>query len=160
MKVVLPIVVIVSLIVFLVFSAVEESSKQVRTVSSLKSEGVDRKRIRLGARVSNKSVSITDPQDGSASRNVVFYVIDPPKEHETYLPQGQTQNFSNADEIRVVYKGVMPDTLKEGRDVILEGDFLASQSTEDTTGTFYAHTLNTQCPSKYKPPKPGEEEAE
>lgn len=46
----------------------------------------------------------------------------------------------------VVYQGLMPDTLKDGSDVVVEGKL-------DSTGTFTAHTLLSKCPSKYEPAK-------
>ncbi|MCL5958276.1 MAG: cytochrome c maturation protein CcmE [Chloroflexi bacterium] len=59
----------------------------------------------------------------------------------------QTLSFKVGDdqvEIPVVYKGVIPDTFKEGVDVIVEGK-LSPQ------GVFEASTLLAKCPSKYVP---------
>jgi cytochrome c-type biogenesis protein CcmE len=49
--------------------------------------------------------------------------------------------------IAVTFLGNMPDTLKPGRDVILQGNFDGEE--------FHANELLTQCPSKYEPPVPG-----
>jgi cytochrome c-type biogenesis protein CcmE len=46
----------------------------------------------------------------------------------------------------VVYQGLMPDTFKDGSDVVVEGKL-------DTAGAFKAHTLLSKCPSKYEPAK-------
>lgn len=50
----------------------------------------------------------------------------------------------NADQtIHVNYTGVVPDTLKEGAEVIVEGSM-------QPNGDFAAKTLMTKCPSKYQ----------
>ncbi|MCF8030321.1 MAG: cytochrome c maturation protein CcmE [Desulfohalobiaceae bacterium] len=46
--------------------------------------------------------------------------------------------------LRVKYSGVLPDNLKPGTEVIVEG------SMGDSGNVFSAHTLLTQCPSKYE----------
>ncbi|MCB0319441.1 MAG: cytochrome c maturation protein CcmE [Bdellovibrionales bacterium] len=48
--------------------------------------------------------------------------------------------------IPVKYDKLMPDMFAPGRSVIVDGEF--------KDGTLYARELLTQCPSKYKPPKP------
>jgi cytochrome c-type biogenesis protein CcmE len=44
----------------------------------------------------------------------------------------------------VIYQGVVPDTFKEGTDVVVEGK-------SDQQGVFHASQLITKCPSKYEP---------
>jgi len=44
----------------------------------------------------------------------------------------------------VVYKGVLPDTFKNGVEVVVEGTYASN-------GVFKAVTLLTKCPSKYEP---------
>ncbi len=46
--------------------------------------------------------------------------------------------------MRVVYKGVRPDALKDGVEVILEGRY------QQEDNTFHAETLLAKCPSKYE----------
>lgn len=48
-----------------------------------------------------------------------------------------------AQTIHVNYNGVVPDTLKEGSEVIVEGSM-------QPNGHFAAKTLMTKCPSKYQ----------
>lgn len=133
-KLIIPIALSVAVLAFLINSAVEESAKKVLTVADLlqqekESEGViSLRRIRLGARVASDQISVTTQPE----RKVSFPVMD------MHQPE--------AGSIPVVYLGSMPDTLREGRDVILEGDFI--------NGVFNAMVLNTQCPSKYEPPDP------
>lgn len=46
----------------------------------------------------------------------------------------------------IIYKGAVPDTFKEGSDIVLEGYL-------NPTGVFQAKTIITKCPSKYVPQK-------
>lgn len=52
--------------------------------------------------------------------------------------------------IRVNYRGSVPDTFKEGVEVILEGSF------KDGPRQFEATTLLTKCPSKYEKNEKGQ----
>jgi cytochrome c-type biogenesis protein CcmE len=52
--------------------------------------------------------------------------------------------------IRVNYRGSVPDTFKEGVEVILEGSF------KDGARQFEATTLLTKCPSKYEKNEKGQ----
>ncbi len=138
LKLAIPIIITAFVLVFLINSAVEESAKKVLTVTELRAEVlkaeapgssfVTKERIRLGARVASSDIKVTS----EPLRQVSFYIKDIEGAHDETL--------------LVKYNGLMPDTLREGRDVILEGDFDGS--------IFYANTLNTQCPSKYEPPDP------
>ncbi len=59
----------------------------------------------------------------------------------------RTLSFTVGDDqtqIPVVYKGIIPDTFKEGIDVIVEGKLTPQ-------GVFDAGTLLAKCPSKYVP---------
>ena len=47
------------------------------------------------------------------------------------------------NDIRVAYKGVVPDMFKAGAEVVVEGK-------QDAAGTFQADTLMTKCASKYE----------
>ena len=63
--------------------------------------------------------------------------------------EGATLNFILADEGRksklpVVYQGVVPDTFKEGSELVCEGSL-------NTDGVFRATVLMPKCPSKYTP---------
>ncbi len=51
---------------------------------------------------------------------------------------------ANAQTMPVIYRGAVPDTFKEGGDVVCEGKLGAD-------GTFQATTLMPNCPSKYVP---------
>lgn len=117
----------------LIYSAVSDTAKAVVTVDELVASGSDRGPVQLGARVSKDSKIVSSSQP---ERTVKFDVEDISEAAET---------------ITVTYKGSMPDTLKPGRDVILQGYF--------KSGAFEATQLLTQCPSKYEPPVPGGKKA-
>ena len=58
-----------------------------------------------------------------------------------------TVRFIIADEGRtlpVVYDGVAPDNLLEGREVVVNGKY-------EMSGIFLANSILTKCPSKYEP---------
>jgi len=57
------------------------------------------------------------------------------------------------DSLRACYRGAVPDTFKDGADVVLEGHL-------DPEGHFAATTLLAKCPSKYEAETPGAEGAE
>ncbi len=86
---------------------------------------------------------ISDPQKASTqgvrmAGNVAPGSIDVRQAREVWFTMiGEGQSLS------VCYLGVVPDTFKEGADVIVEGS-LASD------GHFEANTLLAKCPSKYE----------
>lgn len=129
-KFLLSILVVACSITALIYTAVRDTAKAVVTVAELRSESVDRPRIRLGARVFGPEIKVTSEPE----RTVQFSVTDPGTAGEQTIP--------------VIYHGAMPDTLQVGRDVILEGNY--------RIGRFEATSLMTQCPSKYEPPVPGQ----
>ena len=58
-----------------------------------------------------------------------------------------TVRFTIADEgetLPVVYDGVAPDNLLEGREVVVNGKY-------EKSGIFLANSILTKCPSKYEP---------
>lgn len=122
------ILVVLSAVVSLIAMSVRDSSRPVLTVERLLQDGNARDRIRVGARVTDQAIEY---QTTPAPR-LSFYVRDIKQPGELSL--------------RVRYDGIMPDTLKAGRDVILEGRFTGAE--------LVATNLMTQCPSKYEVPMP------
>lgn len=64
-----------------------------------------------------------------------------------YDAQTLTLKFMIADgtnSLPVIYKGVVPDTFKNGVEVVVEGTYTSKE-------VFKAATLLTKCPSKYEP---------
>lgn len=112
----------------LVYGAAKESKKPVVTIETLTKEGRPRKNVRVGARVADLPFDYkTTP-----TLELNFKVRDPGDQAGEHL-------------VGVTYNGPLPETLKSGRDVILEGNFDGDR--------FLALVLQTQCPSKYEPPK-------
>jgi cytochrome c-type biogenesis protein CcmE len=64
------------------------------------------------------------------------------KDHMDYsfVIHGAVQNI-----VQVNYHGVVPDTFKDGSDVVVEGTYDAGAK------TFHATTLLAKCPTKYDP---------
>lgn len=142
----LALTVVAAAIVVLIVSAVKSSAKAVVTVDELLKDAKARENIRVGARVSEGKIENT-----GGERPVVRFFVGDIKKGEDALPGAPAAQAAVPPPPRllVVYEGLMPDTLKSGRDVILEGRFDGTQ--------FAAKNLLTQCPSKYKPPTVGEE---
>jgi cytochrome c-type biogenesis protein CcmE len=112
----------------LVYGAAKESKKPVVTVSSLIQEARPRTNVRVGARVAD----------------LPFDYKTTPKLELKFSVRDQSDP-SGEHLVGVTYEGPLPETLKAGRDVIIEGNFENNQ--------FQALVLQTQCPSKYEPPK-------
>ena len=129
-KFIIVVVVVALSMGWLVFTAIGASAKPVVTVKELISASEPRSSVRLGARIANGHIKYETEPEFLLSFHVRDIVAD-------------------GNELEVRYYGIMPDTFQEGRDVILEGDY---------NGDYLVAThLMTQCPSKYEPPKPGEE---
>ena len=58
----------------------------------------------------------------------------------SFIIHGSPQNT-----IQVDYKGVVPDTFKDGSDVVCEGRY------DPSARKFHATTLLAKCPTKYEP---------
>ncbi len=125
--------VVVASLVFLVYTAIGNTAKAVVTVNDLLKEKVPVPNIRLGARVSESDIEY-QTKPGFFLRFLVHDIV------------------AAGESLPVVYRNMKPDTLKAGRDVILEGDFNGKE--------FHAKQLLTQCPSKYEVPTPGEKNKE
>lgn len=129
MKIFIPIVIACAVLFWMINLSIQESANKVVRVPELLASESARSRVRLGGRLTETEVVVkTDPE-----RLVQFEVTDM-KEPEK-------------GKVKVEYKGVMPDTLRPGRDVIMEGSY-------SPNGGFLATSLSTQCPSKYQPPDP------
>ena len=69
----------------------------------------------------------------------------------TIEKQGSILKFTITDgkeDLPVVYKGVVPDSFKAGREAVVEGKL-------NSAGTFEAKILMPKCPSKYEPEQVG-----
>ena len=162
------IVIVLITVSYLVYAAVGGTAKKVVTVLEL-TTGMERKNVRLGARVADREIEQLDFTAGSVGfsggsdsgkRGIKFYVHDIVKTAQS--PGSSDKNtaaaaIENAPVIAIEYHQSMPESLKIGRDVIVEGDYKPSNSGNDENspkGVFLASSLVTQCPSKYVPPVP------
>jgi cytochrome c-type biogenesis protein CcmE len=120
-KFILIIVVATLLIAYLVYAGIRDTMVYYLTVSQLIEQGVQSSNegVRVGGKV----------HEGSVSWN----------------PKALSLRFIMGDDkttLTVVYKGVVPDSFKQGRKVIVEGIY--------TDGIFRAHQIMPTCPSKYE----------
>jgi cytochrome c-type biogenesis protein CcmE len=136
---------VVLVAVLLVVQATRTGAASVLLAGDLAKRSSDLSRIRVAGRVSS------DPIDYQVEPNFVlrFQIEDRPLVNGKESDQASASAPSAQLKIPVVFEGVKPDMFSSGRDVIIDGDFRG--------GILYASNLLTQCPSKYEPPKPGEE---
>jgi len=66
-----------------------------------------------------------------------------PKTFKNKFTLTEAEQSQAAVSLPVVYQGTVPDTFKEGADVVVEGKY--------NSGTFWASNILTKCPSKYEP---------
>jgi cytochrome c-type biogenesis protein CcmE len=113
----------------LVYQATQGTSSLVLMPSELlaQAHAKDLPRIRVGGRVVDPIQYQTEPFF------LLKFSIEDPK--------------GGAGRVPVEYRGLKPDMFQAGRDVLVDGDFVA--------GGIQAAKLQTQCPSKYEPVVPG-----
>ena len=134
-KIYIVISIVVIAISALIFASTANNAKAVVTVAQLIEQKIVGQKVQIGAQVvaGSEIQVISEPV-----RQVIFWVSD---------------RMVQQPRLKIIYNGVMPDTLRPGRDVIVQGEYI----TKGEGGAFFkAHQLLTQCPSKYQPPKPGE----
>jgi len=115
-------IVIAGAILYLGFTGFEKSMVYYLTVTELKARGSDvyGEGVRVSGLVDEGSIQ-ADP------RNMEYrFVIS-----------------ADGDRLPVFYRGIAPDTFKEGAEVVVEGKY-------DSSGIFMAETLLAKCPSKYE----------
>lgn len=116
--------VIISSIIYLIYTGISQTSVYFFTVSEL----IDKK----------EALALTD--EGVRVNGTV--VPGSIKKHDSNLEV----NFKITDSKKnlfVLYKGIIPDMFKDDIDVVVEG-------TIDKNGNLNANTLLTACPSKYE----------
>jgi cytochrome c-type biogenesis protein CcmE len=112
---------VIAAIGYLVYTGATETTLYYVTVSELQAAPVYEKNIRLNGKVVGGSIQ----RDEVGTMRVRFMAEEGGKQ------------------TRVVYTGVVPDTFKDGSEVVVEGTY-------GKDGTFTAHTLFAKCPSKYE----------
>ncbi len=83
-------------------------------------------------RKSGKMVNVTGSWDKEKS-----YIIDSENNRFIFYIKGQ-----NGDEMKVIYKGTIPNNFEHATSVVVTGRF--------KNGAFHAREILTKCPSKYQ----------
>jgi cytochrome c-type biogenesis protein CcmE len=110
---------------YLIASGLSQGATPTLSVAQAKeSDAADLQRVRLFGKVLPQDIALRGDNLG-----VAFVVAD----------EGDP-----AVSMRVEYRGAVPDTFKEGVEVILKGDW------DQGAGVFRASQLVTKCPSKYE----------
>ncbi|WP_022662512.1 cytochrome c maturation protein CcmE [Paucidesulfovibrio longus] len=110
---------------YLIASGLSQGATPTLSVAQAKeSDAADLQRVRLFGKVLPQDIALRDDNLG-----VAFIVAD---------------EVDPAVSMRVEYRGAVPDTFKEGVEVILKGDW------DQGAGVFRASQLVTKCPSKYE----------
>jgi cytochrome c-type biogenesis protein CcmE len=116
-------ILILAAVSFLLYTGFREGTVYYYTVSELKENA---------AALMDKEIRVTGQvADGSME----------------WEPDSLTVRFTLLDEnesLPITYRGIAPDNLQEGRDVVVGGKYR-----ED--GIFLADNILTKCPSKYEP---------
>ncbi|HCJ67362.1 MAG TPA: cytochrome c biogenesis protein CcmE [Elusimicrobia bacterium] len=112
--------IILGVVGYLVYSGIRDLGVYYFTVSELKEKKVYNQGVRVGGKIAPGTV-VYD----AANLKLNFGLTD------------------GKEEIKVYYKGIVPDAFKEDNEVLVEGKYSAD-------GLFTAATLLAKCPSKYK----------
>ena len=128
------VVLVIGAIGYLIYTGIRETSTYYLTIEEFlpQREALANEGVRVAGRVQAGSVQWS-PKDLHLK-----FVLGPFKEEAGTPPAG----------VPVAYQGILPDMFAEGRDVIVEGRY-------DASNTLLAKTLMTSCPSKYEPEKKG-----
>ena len=133
---------------YIVVSGISENSVYFLNVSeALAMPSEELKAARLFGTVKNRRAAFSS-SDGMAKASRLFGTV---KNSEIYEEgRGVAVRFMLEDQtdkqqlLPVVYLGSVPDTFKDGAEVIVEGGYAT------TDNHFKAKTLMTKCPSKYE----------
>ncbi len=129
-KITLAVVVTIGAIAYLVVSGFQNSMVFYLTVKELRARGSDvyGEDVRVSGHVEEGTIE-SDPMS---------------MEHRFVIT-------ADGERLSVFYKGVAPDTFKDGAEVVVEGKY-------DPSGLFVAENLLAKCPSKYEVAEPEREE--
>ena len=140
-KLLIAVVVIVGGIGALVYTSMESTvtyyMKPSEILTKVRNDGdaVYGERVRVGGIVIDKTVK------GSAATHTWEFMITDGRE-DKILPVAMSKTTPN-NRITVKYKGIVPDTFKEGIIAIADGEL-------GKDGVFTADTVLAKCPSKYE----------
>lgn len=114
--------IVTGILIWLLFSGFNENMQYYRTIKEVKS--MSAQTYSQGLRVKGNLVAgslVTNPNNLEVSFKIV----------------------ENGHELDVRYDGILPDTFKEGAEVLVEGKYKPA-------GYFEAQTVMAKCPSKYE----------
>jgi len=117
--IIVSLIIVISLILF-VYTGIKETMVYYMTLSELfsKKDSIDNKGIRITGRVAKGSIK------KAGDLNIDFIITDGKRN------------------LLVSYKGIVPDTFKEGIDIVVEGYY--------RDNIFNANNILVKCPSKYE----------
>ncbi len=107
------------------------------------SDSVYGERVRVGGIIVTKTV-----KGSAATRKWKFMITD--GDEEKILPVA-LKKTDDSNRVMVEYKGILPDTFREGVIAIAEGSL-------DKNGVFTADSVLAKCPSKYEEAQQKDEE--
>ena len=112
---------VIAAIGYLIFTGVTETTLYYLTVSELHAAQIYEKNMRLHGKV----LAGTIQKDEIGTMRLRFVAEE------------------GGQKVPVVYTGIVPDTFKDGSEVVVEGEY-------GKDGAFTAHVLLAKCPSKYE----------
>ncbi len=113
--------VVIAAIGYLIYTGFSESTMYYLTVSELHASPVYAMNMRLNGHVVTGSI-----EKGELGTMLVRFLVE-----------------EGGRETEVVYTGLIPDTFKDGSEIVVEGTYAPNDM-------FTAHTLFAKCPSKYE----------
>ena len=144
---------ILSAVVFLIFTATRDTQEYFMTVDEVKAEGrsvIDRN-LRLSGAVIGDSI-----QYDAASLTLSFDVAHVPGDNAEVEAQGGLTEVLHAavadparTRVKVIYIGPRPDLLRNEAQAIMTGHM-------GSDGIFYADELLLKCPTRYEEAVPGQ----
>ena len=146
---------IVSAVIYLIFSSAQQSAQYFLTVDELAAKGntLAGREIRISGAVIGDSI-----QYDSDTLTLRFVIAHTPGDNKEIEAQGglaavlnAAVNNPNARRLQVEYKGVKPDLLRHEAQAIMTGKL-----GED--GVFQANELLLKCPTKYEEAVPEQSE--
>ena len=146
-KLMIGVVLLLAAVVFMVVSATQSTAEFFMTVEELQRSEVER--VGENLRVSGAVIGETITYDSKANE-LHFIIAHIPADGDDIESQGgiaavlgQAAHDPEAPRLRVIYKGALPDMLKDEAQAILTG-------TIQPDGSFFAEELLLKCPSRYE----------
>ncbi len=138
---------ILAAVAYLIFSSPQQAAEYFMTIHELNTKGntVIDKSLRVSGAVVGDTIQY-DP----ATLTLTFMVADVPGDNKEIEAQGGLAAVlkaavadPNRDRMKVVYKGVKPDLLRNEAQAIMTGHM-------GSDGAFHADELLLKCPTKYE----------